>query len=111
MITVAASAEPRIESPVMRFGLCDASAVVLLDSEHFVVGGDENNVLRVFALQGSEKPLEQLDVGPFLEVDPKHREADIEGEQESAIASYWITSHGRNRNGALRTSRYRFWGD
>jgi hypothetical protein len=42
-------------------------------------------------------------------VDPKHPEADIEGAARVGDRIYWIASHGRNKDGKLRSSRYRFF--
>ena len=51
-------------------GPCDASAAVALDADHFVVGNDEDAVLRVYR-RGRAAPLGPgLDVSRFLGVSP-----------------------------------------
>jgi hypothetical protein len=45
----------------------------------------------------------------FLAIAPDHPEADIEAAAMVGDRIYWITSHGRNKNGKLRPSRYRFF--
>lgn len=89
-------------------GTSDASAAVAVGEDTFVVADDENNVLRVYHLGGG-LPAASYDLTAFLEVDQEHPEADIEGATKVGDRIYWITSHGRNKDGKLRPSRYRFF--
>ncbi|MHC4791800.1 MAG: DUF3616 domain-containing protein [Planctomycetota bacterium] len=73
------------------YGASDASAAVLVSEDMFVVADDENNVLE------------------FLCIEPEHPEADIEGATMVGDRIYWITSHGRNKDGKKRANRYRFF--
>lgn len=88
------------------FGLSDASAGVMLDDRHFVAANDENNTLRIYALHGPSQPVGQVDLDAFLAGDAEHPEADIEGAARVDNRIYWITSHGRNKDGKERPSRY-----
>jgi len=90
-------------------GCSDASAAVAVDSELFVVADDEDNVLRLYRLGGPDLPIFSYDLTEFLEVDPEHPEADIEGATRLGQRIYWIASHGRNKDGKMRPSRYRFF--
>jgi len=90
-------------------GMCDASAAVPLPGGRFLVANDEDNVLRVYAVQGPCEPLEMFGLNGLLQPTLTHPEADIEGATSIGQRTYWITSHGRNRNGNLRPSRYRFF--
>ena len=90
-------------------GASDASGGVSVGKDTFVVADDENNVLRVYATSGPDLPLYSYDVSDFLDVDPDKPEADIEGAARVGNRIYWITSHGRNKDGKLRSSRYRFF--
>jgi len=45
----------------------------------------------------------------LLDVEPEQPEADIEGATMIGRRIYWITSHGRNKDGKIRSSRYRFF--
>lgn len=99
-----------IDAEKMTFhGLADASASVFLDSEHFVVADDESNSLRIYHIDKSPNPLSVLDLSAFLGVRKESPESDIEAAAKTGDRIYWITSHGRNRNGKIRTSRCRFF--
>jgi hypothetical protein len=94
----------------MRFyGTSDASAGVFLDPNHFAAADDESNFLRIYAISCPEKLVGEVDLSAFLEVQAESPEADIEGAARIGDRIYWITSHGRNKDGKLRTSRYRFF--
>lgn len=90
-------------------GLCDASAAESLDAGFFVVGDDEDNVLRVYHRAGESWPVASLNLSPFLQSDPKHPEADLEAAARIGDLVYWITSHGQNADGKRRPSRHRFF--
>lgn len=90
-------------------GMCDASAVVPLGSEHFVVADDEDNLLRVYSRTHGGLPLHTFDLSSFLRVDPKSPEVDLEGAAPLGDRVYWISSHARNKDGKERVSRRRFF--
>jgi hypothetical protein len=85
-------------------GLCDASAGIALSPTRFAVINDEDNVLRFFTF-GNPKP-EELDLNTFLGVTS---ESDIEGAAQIGDLVYWITSHGRNKEGKHQERRLRFF--
>ena len=87
----------------------DASASIFLDSHHFVVADDESNILRVYNIDKPDKHLSGLDLNAFLRIDPERPEADIEAVAGTGDRIYWITSHGRNKDGKVRHSRYRLF--
>ena len=91
------------------YGASDASAAVAVNKDTFIVADDENNVLRVYKTNNPSLPVSSLDLSIFLAVDPEHPETDIESATMVGDRIYWITSHGRNKNGKMRTSRYRFF--
>jgi len=90
-------------------GLCDASAAETLGAGFFVVADDEDNILRIYDRAGGGLPVASLDLSRFLQTDPKHPEADLEGAARLGNLIYWITSHGRNADGKRRASRHRFF--
>lgn len=90
-------------------GLSDASAAAALSRDVFVVADDENNILRFYERNGSSYPIGSFDLTEFLKVDSEHPEADIEGAAKVGNRIYWISSHGRNKDGKFRESRYRFF--
>jgi len=97
-------------------GTSDASAAVAVSengpghsANMFVVADDENNVLRVYRTDKPSLPIFSYDLTSFLDIEPEHPEADIEGATRVAERIYWITSHSRNKDGKIRLNRYRFF--
>lgn len=89
-------------------GPCDASAAVALDADHFVVGNDEDAVLRVYR-RGRAAPIGPgLDLASFLGVSPGD-EVDIEAAALVGRRIYWISSHARDGKGRKEESRRRFF--
>lgn len=89
-------------------GASDASAAVAVDGNTLLVADDENNVLRVYRADGG-LPVSRFDLTGFLGVTAKSPEADIEAAARIGGRVYWITSHGRNREGKWRPNRHRFF--
>lgn len=90
-------------------GASDASAAVAVNEDTFIVADDENNILRVYKTSKANLPLLSYDMSEFLGIEPEHPEADIEGATMIGSRIYWITSHGRNKDGKIRPNRYRFF--
>jgi hypothetical protein len=95
--------------PVIYTGCCDASAGGALTADLFVVANDEDNVLRVYRRGEGGGPVNTFDMSRFMEVEVDEPEGDLEGAARSGDRIYWITSHGRNKNGKDRPSRRRFF--
>jgi hypothetical protein len=93
--------------PQLYSEMCDASAAVALDDDHFAVADDEGNTLRVYK-KGEAKPTREYDVGKFLG-NSKRSESDLEGAARIGDRIYWISSHGRNREGEVAPHRQRFF--
>ncbi len=89
-------------------GSSDASAAVALNKDTFIVADDENSVLRVYKFK-TQGPVFTFDLTSFLATTAKKPEADIEGATRVGNRIYWITSHGRNKDGKIRLNRYRFF--
>lgn len=102
---VATRAELR--NPQLYSDMCDASAAVALDQNHFAVADDEGNTLRVYK-RGEAEPTREYDVGKFLG-NSRHTESDLEGAARVGERVYWISSHGRNREGEVAPHRQRFF--
>jgi hypothetical protein len=90
-------------------GASDASAAVAVSENMFVVADDENNILRIYETSKTGQPMSSFDMTSFLEIELEHPEADIEAAAIVGRRIYWITSHGRNKDGKLRPNRYRFF--
>ncbi|WP_447599734.1 DUF3616 domain-containing protein [Nitrospira sp. Nam80] len=106
---VLATPPPARSEITKHFGMCDASAAVPVGPAMFVVANDEDNRLRVYRRDDPGAPVSSVDLTSFLNVGPKHPEADIEGATRIRDRIYWITSHGRNKNGKPRPSRHRLF--
>ncbi len=91
------------------YGMSDASAAVAVGDDMFVVADDENNTLRVYSTNQLSLPVFSYDLTSFLGVKPGYPEADIEGAALLDDTIYWITSHGRNKDGKKRPNRFRFF--
>lgn len=90
-------------------GASDASAAVAVSEDMFVVADDENNILRIYETSKAGQPVASFDMTSFLDIEPEHPEADIEAAAMIGRRIYWISSHGRNKDGKLRSNRYRFF--
>ena len=115
-VVPSAVADSLAERMLVYRGTSDASAAVAVGEDMFIVADDENNVLRIYkATAGPQRaraeifPLFSCDLTDFLDIEPEHPEADIEGATMVADRIYWITSHGRNKDGKMRPNRYRFF--
>jgi len=107
-IVFADSNEPPAKT-LLYYGMSDASAAVALSDDMFVVADDENNILRVYKSSAGGLPEFCFDMTDFLGIEPEYPEADIEGATMIGDRIYWITSHGRNKDGKMRPNRYRFF--
>jgi hypothetical protein len=89
-------------------GMCDASAGIALDADHFIVANDERNRLMIYK-RGERQPVGTgVDLAPFLGTSPK-KESDLEGAATIGNRVYWISSHGRNKDGEPQPRRHRFF--
>ncbi len=90
--------------------IADASAAVALDANLVIVGGDEEDFLRVYRWDDpGSAPVLDIDLVAYLNIEPLHPEMDIEGATWFGDRIFWITSHGRSRNGVYQYSRYQFY--
>lgn len=93
-------------------GTCDASGAVELAGGLFLVGDDENNVLRVYDGATGGPPLKTFDLSPALGLGPGRKQApetDIEAATPLPPLSFWMTSHGRRSSGKQDANRFRFF--
>jgi len=91
-------------------GISDASAAVAIDSMLFIVADDEGNRLCIYDSNNPGSfPVAEPGIGAFLNIDPCQPETDIEGATWFNGRIFWITSHGRNKDGKYWYSRYQFF--
>jgi hypothetical protein len=91
--------------PTQYTGMADASGAVAVSSNLFVVADDEDNILRLYRSDRCGPPIKQFDCSPFLKLEDKSPEADLEGAARLGDRAFWIGSHGRNKNGKVRLNR------
>jgi len=90
--------------------MADASAAVALDSDRVIAAGDELNLLRIYQWSSpNSPPIRDVNIAYALNIEPNRPEMDIEGATWLGNRIFWITSHGRNRDGQYRYSRYQFF--
>lgn len=96
----------QLDRPILHSGMCDASAAVAISSNLFLVGNDEDNLLRLYRAGTSAPPVATFDLSTFLQQRArKSPEADIEGAARIGNRVFWIGSHGRNKDGKDRPGR------
>lgn len=105
----AVQAQTKVSAPLVYSGAMDGSAAVAIDSQFFANASDEDSVIRIYRRERGGEPVQTIDLSSFLEVDPRSPETDIEAAVRIGNRAYWITSHGRNRNGKERPGRQRFF--
>jgi len=98
------------KAPLEHYGMCDASAGIAVDDDHFVVANDEDNILRIYRSDRSGAPVRSFDMSGLLRIPgegqrEKQREADIEGAALIGKRIYWIASHGANKKARARPER------
>ena len=108
LANLALANEVTIETLVYR-GACDASAAIAIDHDKFIVADDENNTLRIYKTTQSGLPHFSYNMDKFLDVESEYPEVDIEGATKIGRLIYWISSHGRNKDGKIRPNRYCFF--
>ena len=105
-IQLVSTAPAKSETFVYR-KMCDASAAVAIDADRFVVADDERNTLRIYRRDLAD-PLDwPIYLSAFLETDG--RESDLEGAAAIGNRIYWVSSHGRNKDGEVQEQRWRFF--
>lgn len=87
-------------------GRCDASAATALNADHFIVANDERNKLQIYKRGQPDQIEPGLDASAFLGAT---KEVDLEGAATIGNRIYWITSHGRNKEGDFQERRHRFF--
>jgi len=92
------------------YEIADASAGTAIDANLFIAAGDEINMLCIYDPNDPDsRPIVDFNLTDYLDIDATHPEADIEGATWFNGRIFWITSHGRNREGKYWPSRYQFF--
>ncbi len=99
----------RVDRAYVQRQCCDGSSAVALDEAHFLVGNDENSIVRVYARTGSPEPVLEINLRKFLDLKKKDQESDLEGMTRIGSQIYGIASHSRSKGGAKRKERRRLF--
>ncbi|MHC4742973.1 MAG: fibronectin type III domain-containing protein [Planctomycetota bacterium] len=92
------------------YEIADASGAVALDPNYFIVAGDEINALCIYdANDPGSRPVVDFNLADYLHTDANSPETDMEAATWFNQRIFWITSHGRNRNGKYCPSRHQFF--
>jgi hypothetical protein len=107
------AANERCRAQVVSFNdMCHASAAVAIDSVRFLVGDDEENVLRLYRRDKPGAPQQRFalrELYPGVIEDGEDLETDIEGAAMLGDRLFWIGSHGTSRKGHSRPARHRLF--
>jgi hypothetical protein len=95
--------------PMVFTGTCDASAAIALGGDLFVVANDEDNVLRFYRISQPGPPVQTYNLNPLFSGRRKSPEADLEGAAQLGSRVFFISSHGRNKEGEFAPARNRFF--
>lgn len=110
MVSAQGAPKPKPKAPAPAYsGMCDASAALAVGSDRFLVANDEDNILRLYRADQPGRALVSRDITDFLALENPQKEADIEGSAALGKTLYWITSHGRNKEGKIKSNRYQFF--
>ncbi len=90
------------------FGRCDSSGSLAVDSQHFMVADDEQNVLSIYLAHTDGQAIKVFDINDYFTPN-NGKEVDIEGSTTLGNLTFWITSHGTNSKGAARPQRQQFF--
>ncbi len=99
-------------APMLYSGMSDASAAVALDERLFLAADDERNTLKVYRCDRGGPAVHAIAWDEPLGIDllnDTHPEVDIEGGTVLGDRIFWISSHGRNKEGVWRANRHRFF--
>jgi len=109
--TVETYAKSRHDVPMPHIcvGAVDGSAAVALDAEHFIAASDEDSILRVYHRMNGGPALQSIDLIQFLDVPAASPETDLEAAARIGDRVYWLSSHGRDKDGNVDAARYRFF--
>jgi hypothetical protein len=79
-----------MSKPFVYTGICEASAAVALDEDHFVVASDETNTFQLYR-RGTTRPIRPLKFKKFI----GQQKSDIEAAARIGDRVYWMSSFSR----------------
>ena len=106
--TTPQSAGFTLSDPVKHAGEADGSAGVPVGEDRFIGANDENNFLRLYLSDKSDTGAQLLDLNSLLDLEKENgkiKECDLEGAARMGDLTFWIGSHGLNKNGDVKKNR------
>lgn len=91
-------------------GISNPSGAVAINDKLFIVGDDEDNLLRIFDRNAPEKPLQTIKLSAVFKdqiEDGEDLEIDMESAADIGDTVFWIGSHSASRTGEFREARHR----
>lgn len=91
-------------------GISNPSGAVALNKDLFIVGDDEDNLLRIYDRKVLNKPMQTIKLSTVFKgsvADGEDLEIDLESAAEISGTIFWIGSHSTSRTGEFRESRHR----
>ncbi len=89
--------------------MANASVAVPAGPDLFLTGADEDNVIKLYRANADGKPLMEFDPSPWLQLEGRSRDVNIEGAARIGDVVYWLGSHGRSKDGHPRPNRQRLF--
>ncbi|CAG7855958.1 hypothetical protein MCAMS1_00282 [biofilm metagenome] len=93
-------------------GITNPSGAVALNDNLFIVGDDEDNLLRVYDRNSPEKPLQAIALSAVFKgiiQDGEDLEIDLESAADIEGTVFWIGSHSSSRKAEYRAARHRLF--
>ncbi len=91
-------------------GINNPSGAVALNDNMFIVGDDEDNLLRIYDRNSPDKPLQTIALSSVFKgviADGEDLEIDLESAAQIGDTVFWIGSHSTSRKGEYRPTRNR----
>lgn len=96
-------------APLTHTGMANASAAVPVGPNLFLTGADDNNVIKLYRADGPGGPLAQFDASPWLALEGKSQDANLEAAARIGNVIYWLGSHARSKDGRARPNHQRLF--
>jgi hypothetical protein len=93
-------------------GINNPSGAVALNDGLFIVGDDEDNILRIYDRDQPEKPLQTISLSNVFKgsiQDGEDLEIDVESAAEIEGTVFWIGSHSTSKSAEYRPARHRLF--
>ncbi len=94
-------------------GIANPSGAVAVNDTLFIVGDDEDNLLRIYHRNAGDKPVQTIALSSVFKgivADGEDLEIDVESAAALGNTVFWIGSHSTSKKGEFRPARHRLFG-